>query len=144
MAEQSEDNKYVKCSKCKCKYINNYEHIKSDFGYNRLGEQFKCCIKCRAINREYTRKWYEKNKDTISANQKQHYNEHREQILEYKRNYDKKTTICDVCEKQVNLNHLTRHQKSHLCRRNQISIEPNSTKIIENKKVNEIQSTKLS
>ena len=90
MAEQSEDNKYIKCSKCKMKYINDKEHIKSDFGYNRLGEQFKCCIKCGAINREYTRKWYEKNKDTIIADKKQHYNEHREQILKYSLERDKK------------------------------------------------------
>ena len=60
MAEQSEDNKYIKCSKCKMIYINDEEHIKSYLGYNRLGEQFKCCIKCRAINREYIRKWCEK------------------------------------------------------------------------------------
>ena len=38
---------YIKCKGCKCKYINDEEHIKQDFGYNRLGEQLKPCEKCR-------------------------------------------------------------------------------------------------
>ncbi len=47
MAEQLEPDKYVKCSKCKCKYINDDEHIKNDFGYNRLNIRYKTCTKCR-------------------------------------------------------------------------------------------------
>jgi hypothetical protein len=47
MAEHSGEDKYIKCSKCKCKYINDDEHIKADFGYNRLNERFKTCTKCR-------------------------------------------------------------------------------------------------
>jgi len=47
MAEECGDNKYIKCSKCKCKYINDDKHIKNDFGYNRLEERFKTCTKCR-------------------------------------------------------------------------------------------------
>ena len=47
MAEHSGEDKYIKCSKCKCKYINDDEHIKADFGYNRLNERYKTCVKCR-------------------------------------------------------------------------------------------------
>ena len=47
MAEQNEQNKYIKCKGCKCKYIYDEEHIKQDFGYNRLGEQLKSCVNCR-------------------------------------------------------------------------------------------------
>ena len=47
MAEQSGEDKYIKCSKCKCKYINDDEHIKADFGYNRLNQRYKTCVKCR-------------------------------------------------------------------------------------------------
>ena len=36
MAEQGKIDKYIKCSKCRCKYINDEEHIKADFGYTRL------------------------------------------------------------------------------------------------------------
>ena len=47
MADTSEDNNYIKCSKCRCKYINDDDHIKHDFGYNRLEQRFKTCVKCR-------------------------------------------------------------------------------------------------
>ena len=47
MLKMTDDNKYIKCSTCKCKYINDDEHIKEDFGYNRLLARYKCCLKCR-------------------------------------------------------------------------------------------------
>ena len=50
MTEQYGKDKYLKCSSCKCKYLNEEEHIKTDFGYNRLNERFKCCVKCRNRN----------------------------------------------------------------------------------------------
>ena len=43
----SEDNKYIKCSKCRLKYKHNDIDKAHDFGYNRLGEQFKTCFICR-------------------------------------------------------------------------------------------------
>ena len=47
MAEEHEREQFIKCSNCKCKFHNDDEHIKIDFGYNRLGLKYKCCIKCR-------------------------------------------------------------------------------------------------
>ena len=47
MTEQSGDDKYIKCSKCKCKYINDDENIEKEYGYNRLKIKFKTCVKCR-------------------------------------------------------------------------------------------------
>lgn len=66
MAEQNECDKYIKCSKCRCKYINDDEHIKKDFGYNRLEERFKTCVKCRTYSRQQDkqRQW---NKCLISS-----------------------------------------------------------------------------
>ena len=52
MTERSEESKYIKCSKCWCKYINDDEHIKQDFGYNRLEERFKTCVKCRETRKK--------------------------------------------------------------------------------------------
>ena len=43
---------YIKCCTCKCRFINNDEHIKCDFGYNRLNERYKSCAKCRAKRRQ--------------------------------------------------------------------------------------------
>ena len=47
MTEQQGSDKYIKCSACKCKYINDDENIEKDFGYNRLKIKYKTCIKCR-------------------------------------------------------------------------------------------------
>ena len=52
MAEQHGEDKYIKCSKCTCKYINDDNHIKNGFGYDRLNERFKTCTKCRTKTRK--------------------------------------------------------------------------------------------
>ena len=54
--EQNGCDKYIRCSVCKCKYINDDSHIKDDFGYNRLGERYKTCVKCRGKNHKYREK----------------------------------------------------------------------------------------
>ena len=64
MAEQSKQDKYIKCKGCKCKYINDEEHIKQDFGYNRLGEQLKTCVKCRDKNKKGKEKMKQQSIDT--------------------------------------------------------------------------------
>ena len=50
--EAEGNNKYIICSKCHMKFINDDEHIKTDFGYNRLNERYKNCVKCRKYNAE--------------------------------------------------------------------------------------------
>ena len=40
-------DKFIKCVKCHCKYFNDDEHIKTDFGFTRLGQRYKSCVKCR-------------------------------------------------------------------------------------------------
>ena len=50
MTERDSRERYIKCSRCKMKYLNNDENINQDFGYNRLNERYKTCVKCR--NRE--------------------------------------------------------------------------------------------
>jgi predicted phosphohydrolase len=47
MAEVKGNNQYIYCSSCKCRYINDAEHIKNDFGFTRLEVQYKTCVKCR-------------------------------------------------------------------------------------------------
>ena len=48
MAGESNNDKCISCSKCKCKYINDEEHISTDFGYTRLEERYNTCKQCRA------------------------------------------------------------------------------------------------
>ena len=47
MTEQHGCDKYIKCAVCTCKHTNDDIHIKIDFGYNRLNERYKTCVKCR-------------------------------------------------------------------------------------------------
>ena len=64
MTEQNEQDKYIKCKGCKCKYINDDEHIKKDFGYNRLGEKLKTCVNCRSRTKTDKEKKKQTNIDT--------------------------------------------------------------------------------
>ena len=59
-------NKYIKCSRCHMKFINDDEHIKTDFGYNRLNERYKQCVKCRSQKAEYR----EAHRDELREKQK--------------------------------------------------------------------------
>ena len=61
MSEQSEQDKHIKCKVCKCKYMNDEEHIKQDFVYNRLGGQLESCVN----RRDRTNKDKEKKKQQI-------------------------------------------------------------------------------
>ena len=90
MAEEHVEDKYIKCSKCKCKYMNDDKHIKTDFGYNRLEERFKTCTKCRTKSnayqqqpkmKEYAKRYNEEHKD--------HLKEYRQTHLEKRKTYDK-------------------------------------------------------
>ena len=82
MAEQNDTEKYIKCLRCKCKYLNDDEHIKTDFGHNRLNERFKTCNKCRDkckvyhqdnaehLNQQAHKYWID-NKDEIKKKRQQ-------------------------------------------------------------------------
>ena len=50
-------NKYIACSKCKMKFINDDDNIKNHFGYNRLNIRYKKCEKCRKYNAERVTSW---------------------------------------------------------------------------------------
>ena len=51
--ETESNNKYVNCSKCHMKFINDDEHITADFGYNRLNIRYQQCVTCRTYQAEY-------------------------------------------------------------------------------------------
>jgi len=135
MAEQDETDKYIKCSKCRCKYINDDEHIKIDFGHNRLNEQYKTCVKCRnkqriysnqeeikdhkkeygntyrAEHKEQAAQYAKENKDRIRAREKQ-YRDKNKDVLRAQRS---EKIVCDVCDKSVNRFTIQRHKRSIKC-----------------------------
>ena len=102
MTELNETDKYIKCSKCRCKYINSDDSIKKDFGYNRLNEQFKTCVKCRPKSREYSKLYQETHKEEIAERKqdynKQYYQENKAYYKECGKQYRDKQLNTDVDE----------------------------------------------
>ena len=78
MTEQDSKDKYIKCSRCKCKYINDDDHVKTDFGYSRLNERYKTCVKCRERNNIQNQVYRENHKDEIKEREKQYKKDNRE------------------------------------------------------------------
>ena len=102
MTERSEADKYIKCSKCRCKYINDDEHIKKDFGYNRLEERFKTCVKCRTYSRQQNKDYRQEHQAEITENtrdyRKQYYQDNKEHHKELMKNYREKQLNTEVDE----------------------------------------------
>ena len=88
MTDDNGHNEYIKCNSCKCKYINDEEHLKTDFGYNRLGKMYKSCVKCRQRWKDY----YKANASAIS---------------DYNRN--RYCELCEICNHKVYKYQMQRH-----------------------------------
>ena len=130
MAEESNKDQYIICSRCRCKYINDEEHISKDFGYTRLEERYKTCVKCRARNKTDYKKYYDKYKEAS----KTYYEEHKEYFKEYDKQYRERNADrlkeydrlrdqirnlkvkCPNCDSEVCGTYLSRHQRSKKCK----------------------------
>ena len=103
----SNNIKYIKCSCCKCRFINDDEHIKDDFGYNRLNERYKTCVKCRDRHYAY-------------ANS-QHGVEVRTAYYESKgKHYNFEKLTCNTCGAIVCRNSMRKHEQQNGCSRNDV------------------------
>ena len=91
-----EEEKYVYCGSCRVKYHNNEDSIKENFGYNRLNERFRSCIKCRKSRRGY-------------------YDNNREEVLALRKLW----VDCEVCGSKVCRDGLPKHQRTNKCNKNQ-------------------------
>ena len=85
MEDVSKNSKYINCSKCKCKYINDEEHIYKDFGYTRLEMRYKTCVKCRASNKINDKTYYETHKEERKEYEKQYRENNSDKIRAYDR-----------------------------------------------------------
>jgi len=92
MAEQSGNDNYIKRTHCKCKYINDDEHIKTDFGYNILNERYKTCANCRVKQRAYV----EANRERINENKRR---TDKQRIEQLQGQADDKNMCCGRCRK---------------------------------------------
>ena len=87
-----DDVKYIKCSKCGCKYIDLYNHIKLDLGYDRLDNRCKTCKKCR------DRRKNDKQGDCKSN-----------------KAYSLEKVQCELCQSIVSKAHMARHKHTNKC-----------------------------
>ena len=76
MTDQNREEQYIKCSRCAMKYINTDDHIEKEFGYNRLNERYKTCVKCRNDGRQYKKN----NADKLKSYKHQYWVDNAESI----------------------------------------------------------------
>ena len=86
MTEEDKNDKYIICSGCRSKYINDEEHINTDFGYTILEMIYKTCVKCRARKQIKSKVYHE----THPEKTKEHYETHKEEAKEYDKQYREK------------------------------------------------------
>jgi hypothetical protein len=129
MTEENNKDRYIICSNCKCKYINDEEHISKDFGYTRLEERYKTCVKCRARGKIEGKKYYDKHKEELNEYCRKYREEHKEydkqyrernadRLKEYDRVRDQIRNLkvkCPNCDIEVCGKYLSRHQKTKKC-----------------------------
>ena len=123
MAEESNKYQYIICSNCRCKYINDEEHIKRDFGYTRLEERYKTCVKCRVRNKTDCKKYRDNHKEERKEYSKQYQDKHKEELKEYNKQYREKNADrlkikvrCPSCDSEVCKSKLLRHQRTNKCK----------------------------
>ena len=109
MTEPNEADKYIKCSKCRCKYINDDEHIKRYFGYNSLEEIFKTFVKCRNISYEYSN-----SQKGVEARKKSYEKQGR--------TYNFEQLVCATCGASVCRNRMRDHEQLKGCSRHDVKV----------------------
>ena len=140
MTEEHKKDKYIICSGCKSKYINDEEHISKNFGYTRLEERYKTCVKCKARNKIRNKKYYETNKETYKKYYEEHKEqykeydkkyreEHKEYLKEYLKEYNKIKINCPNCNSEVCKKYLTAHQRRDICKTNQMLMNYQESKL---------------
>ena len=126
MQQSANVNELKQITKCRSTILLKY------FETNRKGEVFKTCNSCRSKNvankelhkeatKEYNHQYridnidkikehHEQNIDAINEYNKQYRIDHKEQINEHNR----QKWLCPICNKSVNVNAKSQHEKSQL------------------------------
>ena len=105
------------------KYHDHDEHINKDFGFNRLNERFKTCMKCRQYKLDNRELILQQGRERA----KEYYKEHRSEILENSKEYknNNKAKINEkikynVCGSLVSRHGIARHRSNKCMKANSI------------------------
>ena len=134
MALDKETPTYQFCSGCNKKYINDEEHIKQDFGYNRLTIRYKSCIQCKARylkhreshreeRSENSKTYYQENKDIILDKRRIYRDNNKDKIIEKSKIYYEKVkeqrkemSYCELCGAHVTIVGMRKHITRPICK----------------------------
>ena len=86
------------------KFIMDDEHIKKDFGYNRLNIGYKQCVRCKTKRAEYRHN----NIEHARKMDKIYYERNKAQKFAY----NAEIVECDVCGKSLRRESLKQHKQS--------------------------------
>ena len=104
--KETPKDKYIKCSKCNCKYNNDDESIKTNFGYTRLNERFKTCCKCRTKHRQH------RIDNPHLKEYEQRYNNSLE-VKERRKNRESEILTCPLCNREFPKATMYQHKRTH-------------------------------
>ena len=130
MTEEYKNDKYIICSGCACKYINDEEHISNNSGYTRLEMRYKTCVRCRVRSKiknktyqekhpeksEKAKEYYEANKDYLNEQNKQHRENNKEHYKEYDRARNQIKVNCPNCNAEIVKRKLNSHLQTQKCK----------------------------
>ena len=127
MSEEDKNDKYIICSGCTCKYINDEEHISNDFGYTRLEMRYKTCVRCRVRSKiknktyhenhkEELKQYYEAHKEETKERNKQYREKNADMLKEYERARGQIKVNCPNCNCETAKRKLNRHLQSQKCK----------------------------
>ena len=130
MTEEYKNDKYIICSGCTCKYINDEEHISNDFGYTRLEMRYKTCVRCRVRSKiknktyqekhpeksEKAKEHYEANKDYLKEQNKQYRENNADRLKEYDRARNQIKINCPNCNCEIVKRKLNSHLQTQKCK----------------------------
>ena len=63
--------------------------------------------------KEYQKEYYEENKENIKEQQKEYREENKEKLKERYKEYGSQRVTCDICNKEMRKDSLTKHKKLH-------------------------------
>ena len=104
--KETPKDKYIKCSQCNCKYINDEDSINTNFGYTRLNERYKTCCKCRTKHTQYRI-----DNPHIKENERQYNNSL--EVKEQRKERESEILTCPHCNRNFPKGTMYQHRRSH-------------------------------